>query len=206
MKSLIGVYDLFNRQTNAYEDASLFEGIDEKNLQDFETHWIPLFHEAKPDEITRETILAANMEDAGWEWRKVESDIRDKKLLYEIFALECAGITQGLMLVNKLYSGKHPEHEGEYLIYVELVATAPWNRDRLVPSPVYSGVGRTLISTAISLSIDEEFKGRIGLHSLLGAETFYTNIGMTDLGKDEKKNGLRYFEMTEESATAFLKG
>ena len=65
---------------------------------------------------------------------------------------------------------------------------------------------RVLIATAVQLSLEEGFRGRIGLHSLPQAETFYaTNCGMTDLGKDTKKEGLRYFEMTPAQAAAFLR-
>ena len=54
------------------------------------------------------------------------------------------------------------------------------------------------------LSENMEFSGRIGLHSLPQANSFYANTcGMTDLGADPAYEGLCYFEMTSEQAHAF---
>ena len=62
-----------------------------------------------------------------------------------------------------------------------------------------------LIIAAIAFSRSNEFKGRIGLHSLPQANQFYTvTCGMTDLGPDPKYHNLRYFEMTPDQATTFV--
>jgi hypothetical protein len=55
---------------------------------------------------------------------------------------------------------------GAPVIYIEAIATAPWNRPGFSPQPKYKGVGQILMQAAISLSIDEEFKGRVALHAL----------------------------------------
>jgi hypothetical protein len=73
----------------------------------------------------------------------------------------------------------------------------------LTEVPRFKGIGRILLGAAISLSFHEEFAGRIGLHALPQAEDWYRHVcGMTDLGVDGKK--MRYFEMTEAQAKAFL--
>jgi hypothetical protein len=61
-----------------------------------------------------------------------------------------------------------------------------------------------MLAAAITLSREESFSGRTGLHSLPQAVKFYENCGMTNLGADPTKQGLPYFEMTPEKATAFL--
>ena len=71
--------------------------------------------------------------------------------------------------------------------------------------PIYRGVGSLLIAAAIQLSLDEGFKGRIGLHSLPQADAFYANTcGMSNLGPDPSYQNLSYFEMTAEQAQAFI--
>lgn len=51
---------------------------------------------------------------------------------------------------------------------------------------------------AIQQSFDEGFGGRIGLHDLPQAKTFYADtLGMTDFGADVTKQNLHYFELTE---------
>ena len=64
-----------------------------------------------------------------------------------------------------------------------------------------------MIAAAIQLSMDEGNRGRISLHSLPHADTFYRDkYGMTDLGLDASyhPHPLRYFEMTEFQAAAFM--
>jgi len=77
-------------------------------------------------------------------------------------------------------------------------------------TPTHKGIGTVLVAAAVQLSIDEGNKGRIGLHSLPQADSFYRDrCGMTDLGPDasyDPKVPLRYFEMTEAQATSYLKG
>lgn len=95
--------------------------------------------------------------------------------------------------------------KGKDLVYVEYVENAPWNRPELADPPLYRGIGSILIRAAIALSIEEEFKGRIGLHALPQSNGFYANTcGMTDLGIDASYHGLRYFEMTPEQAESFI--
>lgn len=132
--------------------------------------------------------------------------IRGNPLLYQMYAVECAGRTQGIMLVKKGGSfSRHPDHPKADLIYVERLATAPWNRRGFVGEPIYKGVGQLLLSTAVNLGLEEDLDGRIGLHSLWGADAFYRDIiGMTDFGLDDDNYGMRYFEMSSARARAFL--
>ncbi len=47
--------------------------------------------------------------------------------------------------------------------------------------------------------------GRIGLHSLRQAESFYRDTcGMAGLGEDPNEYNLPYFEMTEAQANQFI--
>jgi len=205
MKALLSIVPLKNRLNGSFEEASLFQGIDADNLAHIEARWRPMFEQRKIEaKKTGESLAEINAEDAHWEWgKKAIAAVRDP-FLFDIFVLECAGNTQAIMLVRKggeKCFSRHPDHLRAPLIYVDFLSTAPWNRSRLVKEPVYKGCGRTLISTAISLSFEEEMRGRIGLHSLPGAEEFYQDqVGMTDLGTDRNYHGLRYFELSISNA------
>ena len=126
-------------------------------------------------------------------------------LAFQTFALRCEGKLQGLMQLNTArYRSRVPEQAGKDLVYVDYVETAPWNRKAIVAQPRFGSVGTIMIRAAIEVSRDQEFRGRIGLHSLPSAEQFYANAcGMTDLGLDGTYEGLRYFEMTSAQADAF---
>jgi hypothetical protein len=118
----------------------------------------------------------------------------------------CNGVTQGMMIVDTtMHRCRIEIQKGKDLVYVEYVENAPWNRPELADLPRYRGIGSILIRAAIALSIEEEFKGRIGLHALPQSNGFYANTcGMTDLGIDADYHDLRYFEMSPEQAEAFI--
>jgi hypothetical protein len=65
---------------------------------------------------------------------------------------------------------------------------------------------------AVELSLDEGYKGRVGLHSLPGknkgeAEWFYQDVcKMEPLESERDSEGLLYFELTPEKADEFLSG
>ena len=123
-----------------------------------------------------------------------------------MFGLECKGQMQGLMLTATAgHVCQIAFQQGKPLVYVEFLASAPWNLPNVVGEPRYALVGRVLLAAAIQLSLNEEYAGRVGLHALPQADSWYRdNCGMTDLGCDRTKENLRYFEMTPEQASYFL--
>ena len=189
MKKHISQVELLNRASGEYEPADVFQELDDKNFDDFEQLWKPGYSSLAPD--------------SRWEWVAKAKDAVSSMAL-ETFALECDGDTQGLMLVNLASFAKLDSQLGRDLVYVELLATAPWNRRTQSQTGKYKGVGRVLIGTAIHLSIDQGFGGRIGLHSLPSSQSWYRDtIGLTDFGYDEAKD-MQYFEMTDQQAEAFF--
>lgn len=176
-------------------EAQLYDTILAKHLDQHEKEWKPL-------------ITASKEQHGHWDWRgKVAAC--SSNLSLQSFAIECTGKTQGLMIVNTMKRCRLPGQSNQHLVYVDYLEAAPWNRGLLTSNPQYKGVGTVLIAAAIQLSIDEGNQGRIGLHSLPQADTFYRDrCGMTDLGPDASypKFPLRYFEMTEAQAMSYLKG
>ena len=80
------------------------------------------------------------------------------------------------------------------LVYVEAVASAPWNRAALERPPFFKKVGRLLLLFARQRSLALGYGGRVGLHALLEAEGFYHRFQMPDYGPDPEKDDLVYFE------------
>lgn len=107
-------------------------------------------------------------------------------------------------MINDLSSARLKEQFGKPLVYVDFVATAPWNRAELQQPPRFRGVGQVFMLVAIEASRAVGFKGRIGLHSLPKAEDFYEKrCGFTRLGPDSSHQNLTYFEMTESQANDY---
>jgi hypothetical protein len=190
---------------DAPEPAELIHAITERQLADWEAEWMPeLF--AALQRLHRAGVQRAHWpQSRHWDWRTKAKQLQGL-LAHPAFSVVCGGVTQGMMILDTTTKRcRIEEQRGKNLVYVEFVENAPWNRRELSDPPRYRGVGSILIRAAIALSQHEEFRGRIGLHSLPQANGFYANTcGMTDLGADPEYQGLRYFEMTPEQAEAFI--
>ncbi len=180
-------------------EGTLFDKITEKHIQDTESLWAPWMATAIASQSP-----PRHEESRHWDWRKKMGNYGGQ-LGFPCFAIECCGETQGLMIVNTLESCRIEEQKGKPLVYVEYLATAPWNRQSLAPTPKYTAVDSVLIAVAIQLSLEQDFEGRVGLHSLPQSSGFYGDkCGMTSFGVDPHKSPLLYFEMTANQANAFL--
>lgn len=192
--------------SNTAVEAELRDAIEEQQLADWEALWVPSLIEAIKRLHAASVPRSKWPQSRHWHWRDKLQAI-EQLLAHKTFSIVCRGETQGLMVVNLTKAARHPDHKGKPLAYVEYLETAPWNRPELFGQPRYRGIGMLLIRAAIALSEEEEFKGRIGLHSLPQADRFYREkCGMTDLGEDGGYQNLRYFEMTPEQAQTFVKG
>ena len=185
--------------------AELLDGIAEQQLVNWEDDWKPALLEAV------ERLKDAGIERAHWpqsrhwDWRrKVEQ--YGGSLANPSFCIVCDEMTQGLMVVDTLRSARLHSQTGKSMIYIEYLEVAPWNRRHVREDvPRYRAVGSVLMRTAIEFSKQEGFKGRVGLHSLPQSNSWYANTcGMADLGTDPDYQNLRYFEITPETAEAFI--
>lgn len=203
MKRVLADVELWNRHQGEFEPAQLVRELGDDNLADFERHWKPMLENRRADFPSQHAAAAGNAQDWHWDWVGKAMDAR-RAMGQETFAVECDGHTQGLMLVDLTRFARLDPHKGRELVYIELLAAAPWNRHLTVANPKYKGAGRILIATAISLSVEEGFEGRIGLHSLAQSESWYRDEArFTDVEYDHLKK-MRYFEMTAAQAAAFV--
>lgn len=132
-------------------------------------------------------------------------------LAFPVFGIEYNDEIQGLLMYGT--SGFFCRKAGHLdiplidkpLVQVKFLATAPWNLKPVVATPRIRGVGTILMRLAVDASFDLDFKGRVGLHSLPGAEGFYQSIGMECLGPDPAQQGLPYYEMSSDNANVFIK-
>lgn len=97
----------------------------------------------------------------------------------------------------KIETQRHGSHEvyGQKLVYVEYLASAPWNRKEIQRPPRYQGVGTNLLRYARVRSVELGYSGRVGLHSLPGSVKFYENQLMENFGPDEGNDDARLFRV-----------
>jgi len=185
---------IMDGETGKPVSATLIVDIERELVEEAQRAYNDFFDKSKAGE-----------EHGHWNWTdKYEKHVEEENLTYKMYGIEKDSQIQGLLLVDAHQTCRIEENKGKHLIYVKFIAAAPWNSKASTDSPKYKLVGKVLLRAAINQSREEEFKGRLGLHSLPQAETFYSNCGMTDLGIDENEEELRYFEMTEEQANEFM--
>jgi hypothetical protein len=196
---------LKDRRNGELCDAAVVDGLGKDEIAAAEDVWQPFLRAELARSEASQAGKANRPQHSHWDWRKKHEAVGNL-LAFRFLGVECDSQMQGLMLMATAgKSCRIESQKGLPLVYVHYLATAPWNSPRLVDEPRYSLVGSVLLAAAIQLSIDEEFLGRLGLHSLPQADDWYRKCRMTDLGPDpSEKQNLRYFEMTPEQAQAFL--
>ncbi|MDI3467792.1 MAG: hypothetical protein OJF50_006613 [Nitrospira sp.] len=206
--SQIRLLDLHTKNT---VDALLHEGLTEEQIRAAQTEWEPIRKKAIEALYKQGVPMKDLPKHWGWDWTKKMRQLGDPLSGY--YGIECGGKMQGLIMIEKEgHLAKLPVQKGKPLIYVKYIETAPWNVKLLDPKPRYGGVGSRLIRAAVELSISEDCKGRLGLHSLPGnkhgePEWFYKDVcKMEPLEEERDGEGLLYFELTVENAEQFMRG
>lgn len=169
---------LFQSSDNRLVDATLTE-LTAKHLNDFETFW-------------QDRLQNSKATDAAWDWLKKER-IYGEDSNYEKYAIECNQITQGLMMIE-VQRHRSQFDPSSKVVYVDYLATAPWNRISFQDPPQFKSVGSALLKFARYRSHELGYRGLVGLHSLPESETFYQKRKMINCGRDPEKENLTYFE------------
>jgi len=212
----VGEIDLIQRPGDKVIKAKIFRGLEERHFRDHEDFWLPPMLEAAKDARSRCTaadgvvdtnlfgqeMAQLRLQDVGWDWRRLNAGYGDDSDC-ALFAVEAAGRTQGLMLLEGANHATRHDPKGNNLVYIERIASAPWNRGTFMGSPQFGQTGYALVRIAIEHSRDLQLDGRVALHSVSGSVSFYNKCGMTHFGPDRHKNGYDYFEMSHGQADAF---
>lgn len=194
---------LRRNDTGGLVDATLRVRIDGAYARQVDDTWLTFLAAAEAQALAQGKQLA-HLEHGHWNW---EAKVADSARLLSCptLAVECEGETQGLMLLRTDGNfAQLPSEKGKPLVYVIYLAAAPWNLAAIVEKPRFSGLGNVMLNAAVQFSLEVEFKGRIGLHSLPQAEGFYERNGFQDLGVDSDKEHLKYYELSPEAAARFL--
>lgn len=202
-RSIVHIKD---RRTGMLEEATLIDGVTRQDVELAEGQWNPYLAKELARLQSEGVPRDQWPQHAHWNWRDKQEAV-EGVLAYRMFGIECDSEIQGLMLcVTAGKTCRIESQKGKPLVYVHFLAAAPWNLRSITREPRFSLVGTVLIAVAIQLSLEEEFSGRIGLHSLPQADEWYEKTcGMTNLGADPSAHHLKYFEMTPEQAAKFLK-
>lgn len=182
-----------------YVEAELIERVDSGLAKRAEDSW-QTFIGAENMAAAAEGRPFPHLAHGHWQWEK-KVQLTERLLPYPTLGIVCRDEVQGLMLLETDgHFGRLDSQTGSPLVYVNLLATAPWNLAAVVEAPRYRGVGTIMMAAAATMSQDLGFKGRMSLHSLRGSESWYERLGLYCLGPDTEKQDLKYYEATPEVA------
>ncbi|MEM6839475.1 MAG: GNAT family N-acetyltransferase [Cyanobacteria bacterium P01_C01_bin.120] len=153
-------------------------------------------HLAQIELIWKGMLLTLQQPDKVWNWA-YKLRLATDEARFEAYVVEVEELAQGVILIETQWHRSQvdgPLATRQPLVYVEYLATAPWNRRSLEDPPFFTGIGSTLMAFVRDRSVELGFEGRVGLHSLPQAENFYRRQGMPGYGPDPDKDGLVYFE------------
>ena len=112
--------------------------------------------------------------DSHWKWRDIISyHQNDPKFMARCIRTEDGVIQGALLLRKKVKSVLEP---GEKAVFIDRVATAPWNRDKVAKMPRFRGVGTGFVLYSIVLSYSQGFGGRVNLQAV-ASEEFHAKQG-----------------------------
>jgi len=154
------------------------------------------------------TVSAEDMNAEGdfhWDWERIVR-IYGGKVLHECVAvLSREGNLEGAMIYHFNAKSKLDPTSGS--VYVERLSSAPHNRNWLVNTPFYKGIGTVLLYWAVTESYNAGLRGRVSLESLPTPSTvqFYENKGFVRTDLTQPTSGLVDYELPESAALAWLK-
>lgn len=131
----------------------------------------------------------------SWKW-KLKQEL-SRNALFKCFVILSDNEPQGLMLLNYGLECKArlTDQQGQSLVYIAYIESAPWNLREYCGVPMFSGIGREFYKVAVRFSDRIGCEGRVGVHSLPNVEKFYAkNCKMVPLGPDPNYENLVYFE------------
>lgn len=170
-------------------------------LTGFENRHIDMWYNQWKDNLLRKD--GSSYPDARWDWGDIFQSI-----LFDAtkkgFCIEYQDKLQGILVVT--YKNKKNRDE-KPIVFVEYIATAPWNRpDNILAANNkgdFSLVGSYFLKHTVELSQTLGYEGRIALESEPEAKEFYECLGMKNMGVIGV--GYIYFEFSENNALAFIK-
>ena len=217
MSKILGSYDVHSPEQGMSLKIDIVEGLDAVHLDQIEQAWKPImtrqrdkavlefFTQLAEEDRTNEAFVTMlgrmGIPDSHWNWRhKCAIAPGTQRQAYGL--LNGDEVEAAMMLAF--------DHQtrlstcGEPLVYVDFLATAPWNRPTIQCPERFRRLGTMLLGTAVAVSQMQGLKGCCGLHSLPPAEGFYQRAGMQDLGADPTYYDLHYFEFDAATARTFI--
>jgi hypothetical protein len=197
MQSLSQV-QIFSTQRNQTVDANLIRLTADLAKTHIDDVWWNL------PNVSNDELMNEN--DNHWNWEEWVKQYQRSSVLTECVAiLSPDNYVEGAMIYH--FNGISKLEPSKLSVYIELLATAPHNREFSSNKPVYKGAGTVLLYWALVESYKVGLGGRISLESLPTPNTlkFYENKGFVCTDLTPPIDRLPSYELLETAALAWLK-
>lgn len=215
--NILGTYDIHSPEFGKALQVDIIEGLDDTHVDHIEQAWAPMFRlqrdkallhyytqlpeEEQTSEAFSNILQDFGVPDSHWDWRqKCSIATGTQRQTYGVVNGDQVEAAMMLRFGEKT----RLKTLGQPLVYVDFLATAPWNRSTIQQPERFRRLGTMLLGSAVEISKMHGYGGRCGLHSLPSAEGFYRRAGMHDLGVDAAYYNLNYFEFDADTACAFI--
>lgn len=200
-------------KSSSLVDAVIYNGTHDPHALFINQNWQPLLYTLALRELTKPdgTFLADNeaksvltdnqIVDFKWDWVNITKQ-SENGFLRKTFYLVIDDRVQGAL--HAKFPKQSELYQNDNLVYIDFFAVAPWNRKHFGQTPLFKGVGTSLVLHTLNCSHSLGYSGVVGLHSLIQAEPFYYKLGMTALYQDNQYSDMTYFELPRERANALL--
>ena len=177
--------EVYDKWRDVYVDAVLIKEPPADEMANAKAHWDNWLSYAGGFYQHYAIKPHAAVPHGHWPWGDYALHAAKSGGAAETYTVVCDDMTQAMMVLTVAgWDCRLPTQKGFAGVYLDLIGTAPWNTRSAVPVPRYTGVGSALMARAVMVSKEMGMKGRLGLHALPGASTWYTQIGMVSLGPD----------------------
>lgn len=194
---------IFDAATDAPVAVELHDDLTLDVLLDVEDQWTPSRQQLRAKLQAAGIPRGSWPESLHWDWgrkslRLTFGDPDD----FRIMALRRQAVWEAAVVTlckNQLAS-LAPD-AGKPLVYVDYLEVAPWNWtvDKM-QARKHKAAGPVLLRTAVEQSYAKEWEGRVGLHALPQAASFYVSQGFQFVKNDPAKQNLPYYELSAAEA------
>lgn len=185
---------IFRCLDNCYIDANLIQ-----LTRDIAKHEIdPKWWQGIATSTNRKKEL-----DHSWNWATLIGSAQGRLTFEAVGIRSEENEIEGALFME--LDAKSQLEEANGAIYIVGISTAPRNRNWLVESPRYSGIGEVLILTAIRYSYSLGLKGRVWLEAFETPtlQRFYRKFHFEEVCRNE--DGMTILEVPTEMAVSMLR-
>jgi hypothetical protein len=189
--------------TDAPVEVELHDDLKVDVLLDVESQWASTRHDIRTKLTTLAVPPQSRPESLHWDWgrKSLPLAFRDPDD-FRIMAVGRQTVWEAAVVtLCKNQVALLAPHAGSPLVYVDYLEVAPWNwKIENVQTRKFKAIGSVLLRAAIEQSYTKGWEGRVGLHALPQAATFYVNQGLQFVKNDPNKQNLPYYELSAAEA------